>query len=325
MSALRTFCIEPPGPPWKNTFGTQRLPLSISYDELTRRTRDMKFRKLSNSLGAEVLGFKIQGDLAPAVVDELREAFHRYQILLFRDQPISFETHIAFSRYFGPLDQHEHVPDYRHPDHPTLIKVTNEGKERSKVFGQQWHSDHSMAIRPSLASLLHAHEIPDVGGDTMFTNMCGAYDSLSSGMQRMLSEMRAVHTVIAARHLRGLDEKTLAKKESVNPPVIHPVVRAHPETGRKALYVSEMLTSHFEGMSVEESRPLLEYLFAHSVRPELVYRHQWRRHDLLMWDNRCTMHLALMDYDHQQLRRLFRTTIEGDYVGEYAHEHANAA
>ncbi|WP_454719993.1 MULTISPECIES: TauD/TfdA dioxygenase family protein [Cupriavidus] len=282
----------------------------------------MHFRKLSNSLGAEVVGFRITADCAPDALAEIRQAFAQYQVLLFRDQDISFDTHIAFSRRFGPLEQHDAIPEYRHPDYPELIVVTNEGKERAKVFGQQWHSDHSMTVCPSMASLLHAHVIPEVGGDTMFANMYDAYDTLSDGMKRLLAPLRAVHTVIAAKHLRGLDEQTLAAKARNNPPVVHPVVRIHPVTGRPALYVNEMLTSHFEGMTVAESQPLLQYLFAHSTRSEFVYRHQWRKHDVLMWDNRCTMHLALMDYDHQQLRRLFRTTLEGDSRGEYLSETA---
>lgn len=284
--------------------------------------KHMKVRKLSYSLGAEVLEFQITDRPSAETVSELKDLFHRYQILLFRDQRISFETHIAFSALFGELDDHSHVPEYRAEGYPHLIKVTNEGKERKKVFGQQWHSDHSQTICPSMASLLHAHELPEVGGETMFTNMYLAFDTLSPGMQQLLEGMRAVHTVANAGHLRGIDPELRRQKESRNPPVLHPVVRIHPATGRKALYVSEMLTSRFEHLTEEESAPLLQYLFKHSVQPEFVYRHQWRKHDLVMWDNRCTMHLALMDYDHTQLRRLFRTTILGDHRGEYVPQEA---
>ncbi len=284
----------------------------------------MKVRKLSYALGAEVLDFRVVDKPSAETLSELKDLFHRYQILLFRDQPISFETHINFSALFGTLDDHKHVPEYRSDSHPQLIKVTNEGKERKTVFGQQWHSDHSQTICPSMASLLHAHELPEVGGETMFTNMYMAFDTLSPGMQHLLQGMRAVHTVVNAGHLRGISDESRRQKELRNPPVLHPVVRVHPETGRKALYVSEMLTSRFEHLTEQESAPLLEYLFKHSTQPEFVYRHQWRKHDLLMWDNRCTMHLALMDYDHAQLRRLFRTTILGDHHGEYV-QHQEAA
>jgi taurine dioxygenase len=277
----------------------------------------LELRKLSHALGAEVVGFRIRGDLPETTVRELRDAFLRYHVLVFRDQEISHETHIAFSRYFGELDPHDSVPDYRLPDHPEILEVTNEGKEPAKVFGRQWHSDHSMTIKPVSASLLRAHQLPDVGGDTMFANMHLAYDTLSDGMKEMLQRLSAVHTVAAARHLQGVDPEVRAMKERINPPVAHPVIRPHSETGRPALYVNEMLTSHFVGMTYEESRPLLEYLFRHSTRPEFVYRHVWRKHDLVMWDNRSTMHIALADYDHSQVRRLYRTTLVGQASGTF--------
>ncbi len=274
-------------------------------------------RKLSNALGAEITGFKINDDVGQETIDALRNAFLKYQVLLFRDQDISFETHIAFSRKFGDLDNHESVPEYRFEAYPQLIRVTNEGKEPTKVFGRQWHSDHSMTLVPSMASQLHAREIPDVGGDTMFTNMYLAYDHLSEGMRRLLDGLEAVHTVQSARHLSQVDGDELKAKMKRNPPVAHPVVIVHPETGRKALYVSEMMTSQLVGMTREESQSILQYLFELSTLPEFVYRHVWRKHDLLMWDNRCTMHIALSDYDHTQLRDLYRTTIKGSRAGRY--------
>ncbi|MGJ7500346.1 TauD/TfdA dioxygenase family protein [Variovorax sp. ZT5P49] len=278
----------------------------------------MRIRRLSNSIGAEVLEFEVSPHLSLDVVSELRDLFLEHQVLLFRDQRISFETHIDFSRHFGELDTHESTPDYRADGYPHLLKVTNEGREREKVFGQQWHSDYSMTLRPAMASLLHAHEIPEVGGDTMFTNMYAAYDTLSDAMKRLLLPLKAEHSVLGARHLRNVDTELRAQRSKLNPPVLHPVVRAHPETGRKALYMNEMHTTNFEGMTVDESQPLLAYLFEHSTRSEFVYRHQWRKHDLLMWDNRCTMHLALQDYDYRQLRRLYRTTLIGELEGAYA-------
>lgn len=277
----------------------------------------LRIRKLSYALGAEIQDFRIADDLSPDTVREILDAFHTYQILLFRDQDISFATHIAFSRHFGELDNHDSVPDLRHTAFPQLLVVTNEGKEKSKVFGRQWHTDHSMTLSPTNASLLHAHQLPDVGGETMFANMYAAYETLSPGMRSMLDPMHAVHSISAARHLQGVDPEMLAAKAQRNPPVAHDVVRVHPETGRKALYVNEMLTSHFENMTREESLPLLQYLYAHSTQPEFVYRHQWRRHDLMIWDNRCTMHYALADYDHGQIRRLYRTTVKGPRIGRY--------
>jgi taurine dioxygenase len=278
----------------------------------------MQIRKLSNSLGAEVLNYLVTAKPTPAEIEQLRSLFLQYQVLLFRGQDIDFQTHIAFSRQFGTLDRHDSTPDYRNATHPELLNVTNEGKQRGTVFGQQWHSDYSMTTAPATASLLHSHQIPDVGGDTMFANMYAAYESLSPAMQHLLEPLRAVHSVLGARHLRAVDKEVRAAKLALNPPVLHKVVRVHPETGRKALYVNEMHSVSFEGMTQEESEPLLDFLFQNSTRSEFVYRHQWRQHDLLMWDNRCTMHLALQDYDFDKLRRLYRTTILGERIGEYA-------
>ena len=281
----------------------------------------LNLRKLSYALGAEVLDFKITDNLSTDIVAQLREAFLAHNVLLFRNQELSHELHKQFSSHFGPLDPHDSVPDYRLPDHPEILKVTNAGKERSKVFGTTWHTDHSMTLHPSLASLLRADEIPDVGGETSFANMYLAWETLSPTLQNVLRPLDAVHTVVNARHLQSVDPEVRAAKARNNPPVAHPVMRIHNETGRPALYVNEMLTSQFVGMTYDESRPLLEYLFKHSVRPEFTWRQQWRKGDLIIWDNRCTMHIAHADYDHSKVRRLFRTTIMGPQSG-YPYEEA---
>jgi len=278
---------------------------------------EIKTRPLSFALGAEIVDFSITSDLSVNTINRIKDAFKKYQILLFRHQAISFETHIAFSKLFGELDNHDSVPDYRHDIYPELIVVTNKGREPSKVFGRQWHSDHSMSLSPTTASLLHAHVLPDIGGETMFTNMYMAYDLLSKGMKEMLEHLNAVHTIATAHHLRGADPEMLAYKLNRNPPVVHPVVKTHPETGKKSLYVNEMMTSHFENMTAAESQPLLHYLFNFSTQPELIYRHKWEKHDLIIWDNRCTMHHALGDYDHEQVRLLYRTTVKGPVTGRY--------
>lgn len=279
----------------------------------------LSIRRLSNALGAEVRDIDIAKTLSEAVKAELREAFLKYHVLLFRDQDLTPEQHIAFTRIFGELDRNEAVPDYRHPQYPEIVLVTNELKDGqpspTRNIGRQWHSDHSMTLRPTLASLLHAQAVPEVGGDTMFTNMHLAYDTLSDTLKGILDPLWAVHDIIAARHLRGRASDYLEEKRRINPLVAQPVVRIHPETGRKALYVSEMLTTRFVGMTEEESAGLLSYLFAHSVRPEFAYRHQWRRHDLLMWDNRSTMHNALADYEPGQIRTMLRTALVGTPSG----------
>ncbi len=288
----------------------------------------LKIRRLSNALGAEVQGLSIGEALSEEVRRELRAAFLAHGVLLFRDQDLTPEQHIAFTRVFGELDGNDAVPDYRHPDHPEIVLVTNRAEagtlSPTRNIGRQWHSDHSMKTHPTLGSLLHAKELPEVGGDTMFANMHMAYDTLSDAMKRMLDPLWAVHDVTAARHLRTRPADYLAEKRRINPPVAQPVVRVHPETGRKALYVSEMLTIRFVGMTEEESAGLLDFLFRHSVRPEFTYRHQWRKHDLVMWDNRSTMHNALADFDQSQIRTMHRTALVGTPSG-YVLDEAPAA
>lgn len=278
-----------------------------------------EIRRLSYSLGAEVIGVDLTQPISTALAQKLRKVFLDFQVVLFRDQQITPEHHIAFTRIFGEPDKHSTVPDYQHPDHPELLLLTNEkqGNQESGTgkVGQQWHSDLSMTLRPTLGSLLHAQIVPDVGGDTMFTNMYAAYDALSPGLKALLEPLFAVHDGTKARHLAHRDPDYLMTKRRLNPPVAHPVIRVHSETGRKALYVSEMTTTRFLNMTEEESGPLLSYLYAQSVRPEFTYRHQWRRHDLLMWDNRCTMHLAMGNYDSNQTRRMFRTSVMGEPGG----------
>lgn len=282
----------------------------------------LQIRRLSRALGAEIQNVDLTQPLAASIQDEIRQAFLDYHVLLFRNQDLTPEQHIRFTAMFGEIEKNEAVPDYRHPDHAELVLVSNaprEGKPSpTRNLGQQWHSDHSQTTCPTLGSLLHAQVVPPVGGDTMFTNMYLAYEMLSEPLKKMIDPLFAVHDITRARHLQDRGPEYLAQKRRVNPPVIQPAVRIHPETARKALYVSEMMVANFLGMTIEESEGLLNYLFHHSVRPEFTYRHQWRRHDLLMWDNRCTMHNALADYDPSETRTMLRTALKGEPCGEVA-------
>ncbi|KZY44518.1 hypothetical protein A3731_33600 [Roseovarius sp. HI0049] len=160
--------------------------------------------------------------------------------------------------------------------------------------------------------MLRCEVVPEVGGDTMFTNMYLAYETLSDTYKDIIEDLWGVQDMTVARHSQGRD---LTEVRKANPPVAQPVVRVHPETGRKALFVSEMTTTGIVGMSQEESQPILDFLFRHSVRPEFTYRHRWSPQDMIAWDNRCTMHLALDDYDLSLPRRLYRTTLLGDQSG----------
>lgn len=280
----------------------------------------IELRPLSHALGAEVRGVDLTRPVGDADWRAIHEAFLSCGVLLFRGQRLTREQHIAFSRRFGELDPHESLPLDRVPGFPELLRVTNDpqpdGKpSNSRYTGQMWHSDLSFTLVPALGSLLRAVEVPPVGGDTMFANMALAYETLSEGMQRMLDGLHGIHH--AERRNAALSAEWEAKNRELNRPVAQPIVRVHPETGRKALYIGEKVKC-FEGMTPDESRPLIEFLVRHATRPQLVYRHAWQRDDLLAWDNRSTMHLALGDYDPALRRHLERTTVVGTPSGHLA-------
>ncbi len=277
----------------------------------------IEFKPLSFSLGAEVLGLKIKDSPSKEQIELVRAGFLKYGILLFREQDISREQHIGFSKLFGELDQHESLPRDRHPDYPELLMVTNEPKPNgmpsdSKYTGQVWHSDMSFTLAPAMGSILRSIKVPSVGGDTMFSNMTLAYEKLSKGMQNLINDLHGVHT--SARKIVDLSQDRIEETKKLIPPVAQPIVRIHPETGKKALYIGEKVKS-FVGMTEDESKPLIDYLCRHASKPQFVYRHQWQANELLFWDNRCTMHLALGDYDESEIRHLERTTILGTPSG----------
>lgn len=283
----------------------------------------LKLRKLSHALGAEVCDVDVGRPMGEAYFGEIYRAFLDHGILLFRNQDITREQHIEFSRRFGELDRHEALPRDRHPQHPELLMVTNEPKpdgspSDTKYTGRQWHSDMSFTTSPSLGSLLRSYAVPEVGGDTLFANMTMAYDALSDGMKALIADLHGIHqsgTRKIANAATGPERA--GEQRRLNPPIAQPVVRVHPETGRKALYIGEKV-NRFDGMTEEESRPLIDYLVRHATRPEFVYRHQWRKNDIVVWDNRCTMHQALGDFDEMQLRHMERTTVLGTPSGYVA-------
>jgi taurine dioxygenase len=283
----------------------------------------LKLRKLSHALGAEICAVDVSKPMSEAGFGEIYQAFLRHNILLFRDQKITREQHIEFSRRFGELDRHDALPRDRHPRHPEILMVTNEPKpdgapSDTKYTGRQWHSDMSFTLVPSLGSLLRCISVPEVGGDTMFANMYLAYETLSDGMKSLIAGLHGIH-LSGTRKIANTETGVPRAEEQrrINPPVAQPVVRVHPETGRKALYIGEKV-KRFEEMPEEESKPLIDYLVAHATRPEFVYRHRWRKDDVMVWDNRCTMHLALGDFDETQLRHMERTTVLGTPSGRVA-------
>lgn len=280
-------------------------------------------RRLSNALGAEITGIDLSRPMSESTFGEIHNAFLQYGVLLFRGQNITREQHIDFSQRFGELDDHASLPRDRHPDYPELLMVTNRPNpdgtpSESRYTGRSWHTDFSYTTHPALGSLLRCWELPEVGGDTLFANMTLAYDTLSEGMKKLIAGLHGIH--LSGTRKINVNDAGNARREEVmklNPPIAQPVVRVHPETGRKTLYLGEKVR-RFDGMTEDESKPLIDYLNRHATKPEFVYRHQWRENDLLIWDNRCLLHQALGDFDETQIRHLERTTVKGSPSGYVA-------
>jgi taurine dioxygenase len=256
--------------------------------------------RLAGSLGAEVRGADL-ADLPAEHVESIHRAFLEHHVLVFRDQKLGPDQLVAFGAHFGTLFVHPIVPHLR--GHPEVIEIRNRGKRFT--ITEVWHSDVTFDERPPMASALYALEVPEAGGDTLFANQHLAYERLSPGLRRMLEGLRAVHSG------RGLGAVTGKGEAWKNHGQLHPVVRTHPETGRKALFVNRAFTIAFEDMTPEESRPLLELLWERATTPDLTFRHRWRPGDLVMWDNRSVQHYAVHDHGDAP-RVLHRVTVEGD-------------
>ena len=279
----------------------------------------IEVRRLSYGLGAEILGVDPRYPLDAATLEALRAAWHAHLILLFRDVDWTIAQHIAFTRQFGELELHGDK-GLRGDNIAELFRVTNritDGKRSNTAeVGRKWHSDGSFMARPSGGSMLHCRALPSVGGNTLFTNMYLAYETLSETLRKIIERLYVVNDVALAPEYRVMDPAQVAQSIRDNPPMKYPLVRVHPGTGRKALYVSDMLTREIWGMTRQESEGLIRFLCTHATRPELTYRHTWRVNDLILWDNRCTMHLAPADYDPDELRDMCRTTLAGERIGE---------
>ena len=272
-------------------------------------------RPVAGSLGAEVFGADLAGDLTNQVYDEIHQAFLDHQVLFIRDQNLTPPQQASFARRFGPLNAYPFVKAVK--DAPEIIEILKEPDETVN-FGGVWHSDTTYLENPPLATVLYALDVPAYGGDTMFANMYDAYDALSDGMKRMIDPLVGVSSAALRRaggRARGMSERTKMKPTNLDKAdtmaAEHPVVRTHPETGRRALYVNGAHTIRFAGMTEDESRPLIDFLIAHAVRPEFTCRFRWAVGTLAIWDNRCVQHFAINDY-HGQRRRMHRATIVGD-------------
>jgi taurine dioxygenase len=265
---------------------------------------------VAGAIGAEITGVDLAIDVDDETVAEIRQAWLAHSVVFFREQFLEPEVFLAFARRIGVPVEYPFVKGI--DGFPEIIAVTKLPNETVN-FGGIWHSDTVYLECPPMGTLLLAREVPPYGGDTLFASMYAAYDALSPGMQRLLENLRAVNTsaladVSKTREDRMRDQGSEGDREFV---AEHPVVRVHPETGRKALYVNIAHTQRFVDMTEDESRPLLRFLFEHAVRPEFTCRFQWRVGSIALWDNRCAMHNPVNDY-HGHTRHVHRITLAGD-------------
>ena len=271
------------------------------------------------ALGAEI-AFDLSRDMDERQFRDIEAAFHDNIVVVFRGQTLSSARHIEFSRRFGELEIHI-VKKYLLPDYPEILRISNVRDESGELIGLAdagftWHTDTSYLQRPSRCSLLHAQEVPvrdgEVLGDTIFTNTIAAYEALPDGMKRALAGKKAIHRYSERKRIANSPRPKLTQAQlDATPDVAHPIVRTHPATGRKALYVTEGECIGIQGMPEEDARPLISELHAHCIRPEFQYRHKWQVGDLLMWDNATSMHLAICDYQLPERRLMYRTTVIG--------------
>jgi taurine dioxygenase len=272
------------------------------------QSNHLEFSPLSGTTGAEIRGVDLSGPLSDGTIADIRGVLAEHGVVVFREQNLTPEQHIAAARRFGEINLNRF---FAHADgHPEIALVAKEPDQTANIGGG-WHTDHSYDEQPALGSMLYAREVPAFGGDTMFASMYAAYDALSDGLKQTLSGLRAVHS---SRHVFGVERPAMQGRignpELATQDAIHPVVITHPESGKLALYVNPGFTLRFDGWTAEESQPLLRFLYQHAARPEFTCRLRWRNGSLAFWDNRSTWHYALNDY-HGERRLMHRITIEG--------------
>ena len=271
---------------------------------------------ISGALGAEIDGVDLSQPLDDETFGEIKQAWLDNLVVFFRGQHITPEQHVAFGSRFGELIVHPYVKSLE--GHPEIVPIVKEPEDKAN-FGGGWHTDVTFLERPAMASILYSHETPAFGGDTLWANQQLAYERLSDGMKEMLDGMIAIHSAGSQYGTKSESSKNRDKRSSMETAVTeeaettieHPVIRTHPETGRKGLFVNPGFTERFKNMTKRESRPLLQFLFDHATREEFTCRFRWSDNAMAIWDNRCTQHFALNDY-HGQRREMHRVTVEGD-------------
>jgi len=276
---------------------------------MTRTAIDV--RPISGSVGAEISGFDLSGEVGDETIAAIRKAWLDHCVIFFREQNLPPARFLTFAKRFGEVIEYPFIKGLE--AYPEIIPVVKLEHEKTN-FGGIWHSDTAYLETPPMATMLVAREVPPHGGDTMFANTYLAYETLSDGMKKMLDGLVGINTSAKADASRTREDRVKAmvrpdvKQEYVGE---HPVVRTHPETGRKALYVNSGHTSRFRDMTVAESQPILEFLFQHQIKPEFTCRFNWRPGSIAFWDNRCALHFPINDY-HGYRRVMHRITLKGD-------------
>ncbi len=275
----------------------------------------IRVRPLAGALGAEVEGVDLSGPIEEAVFSELRSALWDRGVVCLRDQKLTRDAQVAFARRFGDCDLHPIADGME--SHPEVIRVSKPAGEAA-FFGTSWHSDNSFFEEPSALTILYGETVPAFGGDTVFASMERAYETLSEPMQSFLAPLRAVHSASRAYDPRTTGEAkyrgeaaiSYTYSDSIYDEVEHPVVRTHPETGRRSLYVNAMFTQRIAELETHESAALLEMLYAHATRPDFTCRVRWQPGTVTVWDNRCVQHYAIDDYRDAE-RVMYRVTVRG--------------
>ena len=265
----------------------------------------------SGSMGVEIHNVDLSNELSDSLFSEIRETFIEHGLIFFRDQELTPDDHLRFAKRWGEININRFFAKVEGYDQ--IAEVRKDADQKINIGGA-WHTDHSYDQIPAMGSILLAKETPKIGGDTLFANMYRAYETLSNGMKKTLETMKACHS---SRHVFGAhtgyaeaSSQRISNPELATQDAIHPVIITHPESKRKALYVNPEFTVNFEGWTVEESKPLLDYLAEHTTQQENTTRFQWKPGSIAFWDNRCTWHFALNDYPGET-RLMHRITVEG--------------
>ncbi len=262
----------------------------------------------THAIGAEIGGVDLAAPLSCNTLDEIRRAFADHSVIYFRDQTLTVDQHLDFARHFGEPEVPEKLPQYS-STYPTVSLIDNDGSKI--VVGNRWHSDNTNYVEPPLGALMYAEQVPAVGGDTAFASMYAAYEALSDRMQHILSGLTGLHDNRRVRsQYAGHQALVNQGLEVEDVPVEHPIVRTHPVTGRKALFVNSVYTVGIKELSAPEGDALLKMLFEHLKKPEFAFRLHWSVGTLVFWDNRCVQHYAYADYNER--RRMRRVVLLGN-------------